>query len=293
MYKFSFSRYFKEEYFPISVTVMPASGLRHSAPHSHEFSELVIMSEGSIEHHCGSSEITLRSGDFLLIHPGTSHAYSNPSEDALLYNLLYDSTVPIPMLMMSSMPFLQQVYPVDKSGLPPYTGIISHASKKSLPLIVNALERIREEVKRRRPGHYLLITSLFMEVALLLARNYTEEVKDDPDWVLNKVVGFLKCHYAEKIEVRDLVHIAGMSESTLLRRFKSAFGIGPMEYLIELRVRHAAVLLKNRSLKLDAIAAECGFCDSSHLWKAMNKKLHLTPSDIRRRKKENYSFPEK
>jgi transcriptional regulator GlxA family with amidase domain len=40
-------------------------------------------------------------------------------------------------------------------------------------------------------------------------------------------------------------------------------------------------MLKNREMKLDTIAKECGFCDKSHLWKVMKKKLNLAPADIR------------
>lgn len=283
MDKLRFSRYFQKEHFPISVTVMPASGVTEgSPPHSHEFSEIILIAEGSIIHLADDERVKLNKGDFMLIHPGAVHSYTKPSKDAVLYNLLYDATIPIPMLMMSSLPFIQQVYPVDHARTPPYTGVVSHASRRSLPLIVNALERIRGEVRRRAQGHHILITSLFMEIALLLARDYTKEAKNDPDWVLNKVVGFLKCHYTGRIEVRDLAHVAGMSARTLLRKFKSTFGIGPAEYLIELRARHAAALLRNRDLKLATVASESGFCDSSHMWKALKKKLQQTPSEIRR-----------
>ncbi len=283
MDKLRSSRYFPQEHFPISVTVMPASGLREdSPPHSHEFSELALVAKGSIIHVANDAEATLAAGDFLLIHPGAVHTYRGPSKDAVLYNLLYDATVPIPLLMMSDLPFIQQVYPVDRQRGPPCAGIVSRASRQSLPLLVGALERIRREVRRRARGHHIMITSLFMEIVLLLARDFTEEVRDDPDWTLNKVAGFLRCHYTEKIEVRNLARVAGMSERTLSRRFKAAFGIGPAEYVMELRVRHAVELLKNRSMKLAAIAAESGFCDSSHLWKAMKKKTNRTPSEIRR-----------
>jgi len=88
-----------------------------------------------------------------------------------------------------------------------------------------------------------VITALFMEIAVLLARAFRGGVRDTPDWALTRVVGFLRSHCADKILVGDLARFAGMSESTLLRRFKSAFGIGPMAYLMDLRVRNAVALL--------------------------------------------------
>lgn len=283
MNEFKFSKYFQEEFFPISVEIMPAAGVEDESPlHSHEFSELVIVGEGRITHRMEEGDSDLKKGDFFLIHPGGFHSYKKASEDAIIYNLIYDAAIPIPMLMMCPLSFLQQIYPAQKSDFTPYTGIISHVPDNVLSLIVASLERIRYEVETREAGHHALITSLFMEIVLLLARYYSHDEPDDPEWALNKVIAFLKCHYKEKITTKVLMKIAGMSESTLLRKFKSTFGIGPAEYLADLRVRQAVTLLKNRSLTIDAVAAQCGFCDSSHLWKVMKNKLDKTPQDIRK-----------
>jgi len=283
MDKLTFSYYFDEKYFPISVTVMPASGVIGSPGlHAHEFSELAILTEGTITHITENENVKLKKGAFMFIHPGIAHTYARPSKNAVLYNLLYDSSIPIPMLMMGSLPLIQQVYPMKKSEPPPC--VISYASRKSLPHILAALELIRSEVKKREQGQHILICSLFMEIIVLLSRSYTAETPNDFDWTLRKAISFLQCHYAEKIESKDLAKVLGISEKTLLRRFQSAFGIGPAEYLAELRIRYAVDLLKKSDWKLDVIAEECGFCDSSHLWKSLKKKLNMTPGQIRQRK---------
>lgn len=280
----SFYDYFQEGYFPISVTVMPASGtskVRNSL-HTHEFSEIVLVGKGSLMHHTEHSDIRLEKGDFFLMHPGMAHEYSEPSKDALLYNLIYDSRAPIPMLTATNLAFVRKIYPDKYAGDDFGLWSIAKIEGKNLREVIAAMDKIRVEVKKRNPGHHIRIAALFMEIIIELARNFHGDVKDNSNWTLNQVVGFIQCHYREKIGVKDLTRIAMMSESSLFRRFKTAFGVGPGEYLMNLRIRQAVTLLKKRDMKLESIAAECGFCNSSHLWKALCRKLKKTPAEIRK-----------
>jgi hypothetical protein len=80
-------------------------------------------------------DLALKKGDFFLIHPGVCHSYKKASGDAVVYNLIYDATIPIPMLMMCPLSFLQQIYPAQKSDFTPYTGIISNIPDNELSLI--------------------------------------------------------------------------------------------------------------------------------------------------------------
>lgn len=287
--------FFQEDYFPVSVVPMSSRGTKWKHGniayepvfpkdyHTHEFSEIVIIAKGEIDHYWESGKKRLKRGDFLLVHPGMPHAYSNIEKDTLLYNLIYDSTIPIPMLIMSNLPFLQEIYPVQNpsSEHRGFNGIIAHLPDDILKEVMTALGKITREIAARKPGHHILITSLFMEIVLTLSRYYPEDQPEDPKWGLNKVIGFIKCHYAENISVKTLAKIAGMSESNLFRKFNSLFGIGPAEYLMELRIRQAVSMLKKHDLKLETIALECGFCDASHLWKVLNRKLHRTPAELR------------
>lgn len=289
------SSFFQEDHFPVSVLLNTTRGTQwsrktfHSEPafpkdyHTHEFSELVIMKQGEVDHYWEGGKVRLKRGRFLLLHPGMLHAYSNSSRNAEYYNLIYDSTIPLPMLVMSDRTFLREVYPVEKSTgeHKVFNGIVPRLPEEAVGEVLDSLEKIAREVRERRPGYHILITLIFMEIVLTLSRYYPEKQADDPKWALNKVIGFMKCHYSEKLSVKTLARIAGMSESTLFRKFSATFGVGPAEYLNGLRIRQAVSLLKNREPTLSSVAQECGFCDSSHLWKVLNRTLHRSPGEIR------------
>lgn len=281
----SFSRYFREEQFPISVTAMPGNELVQKKPltfHTHEFSELVLVAKGTIVHQCGTETVRLKAGDFLLIHPGDSHGYAQPSRDFLLYNLLYNADIPVPMLLVSNLPFVRKVYPAQFSIPTIRHKEIFHISGRNLERVILSLEELREEVKAREIGNHILIISLFMEIIVRLARSHKDSSEKPSDWALERVVSYLQCHCGGKIKLGQLARNMGMSERTLTRRFKSAFGTGPIDYLTTLRVRHAVELLQDPNLKLEAVALECGFCDGSHLWKVLQRKLKKSPAEVRR-----------
>ncbi len=281
--KLTLSEYVETKTFPISVTVMANKPDEYSvAAHVHDFTELVIVDKGTLWHHCGAETVQLRAGDFFLLHPGTPHAYSGISKGTKVYNLLYDACAPIPMLMLSGFPFIECVYP---SPVPTpanaYTGIVARLPRKDLDDILTELESIRQEEHMRKAGHSIRTCALFQSVMLLLARRYKAQRVANANWLLNKAVAYLKLHLGEHITTAQVGRFVGMSESSLLRAFKSTFGIGPAEYIVDLRVRYAVQLLHNTSLTVEDIAEQSGFSDSSHLWKTLKRKLNASPKNIR------------
>ena len=118
MESLKFSEYFKENYFPVSVNFMT---LRNNGGyngdktcvglHAHDFSEIVLLTRGTLVHHCNHQSEILTPGDFLLLHPGMEHSYSGINAQTRCCNILYNAKIPIPILMLNKSPFLQQMVP--------------------------------------------------------------------------------------------------------------------------------------------------------------------------------------
>lgn len=289
--RLTFSQYFEADRIPISVEIMEAWGVdkRGGVAHSHEFSELAVVTSGEITHLTPGANVRGKVGDVMLIHPGMRHTYADPSPDGCVYNLIYDASAPIPGLLLLSgqLPFMGCIYPPSRSPVTDNAEPVCRIQPKTLETIRAAMDMIAAEKKNPRPGSQMLITSLFSEIIVLIGREYASS-DDAPSahWYLNKVTNYLQHHFAEKITVAELAKIAGMSERTLTRQFNSAFGVGPAEYLMDLRVTYAAKLLKNRILTLAAVAEQSGFSGAGHLWKVLKKKLNLTPAQIRKKEQK-------
>jgi len=68
---------------------------------------------------------------------------------------------------------------------------------------------------------------------------------------------------------------------TFNRRFKSATGQSPLQYLQEIRIETAKDLLKTSNLSISEVAFKVGYHDMGHFTGLFKKLLATTPSDYR------------
>jgi AraC-like DNA-binding protein len=78
-------------------------------------------------------------------------------------------------------------------------------------------------------------------------------------------------------ELAALARIAGLSPYHFLRTFMEVTGSTPHQYLLRLRLRRAALLLKTGSRKIVEIAFDCGFGDLSNFNRAFRSEFGVSP----------------
>ena len=62
--------------------------------------------------------------------------------------------------------------------------------------------------------------------------------------------------------------------------------MSPIEYLTELRLKHARTILMNTQRPIRIVAEESGFEDPSYFARVYKKRFHLSPSQTRRQNGE-------
>jgi len=70
-----------------------------------------------------------------------------------------------------------------------------------------------------------------------------------------------------------------MSRSTLQRKIKSFTGFPPSELIRNIRLRKAAVMLRNKSDSVAQISFLVGFDDPSYFTKSFKKQFGVPPSE--------------
>ncbi len=103
------------------------------------------------------------------------------------------------------------------------------------------------------------------------------------DTAIVKIQHWLQNNYANKVTVDDLAVLANLEKRTLLRRFKKATALTPIEYCQNLRIQKAQDLLLTTNLSFDAISWQVGYKDSSSFNKIFVKTIGLTSTEYRRR----------
>lgn len=104
---------------------------------------------------------------------------------------------------------------------------------------------------------------------------------DLTDRRLSRVLEYMEQHATQLISLDQLAKEAGISPFHFVRLFKHKTGLAPHEYLVELRLKRGAILLRTTDLDIATIASECGYSHAGGFTRAFKKKFRVTPSTFR------------
>lgn len=96
-------------------------------------------------------------------------------------------------------------------------------------------------------------------------------------------IHYLNEHYAENISLEMLCDISAYSRTTLIQRFKQHLGKTPFQYLNELRIRQAKIILTATSLPISTVAEQCGFRCPYYFSNTFQKHCGESPRSYRKR----------
>lgn len=94
---------------------------------------------------------------------------------------------------------------------------------------------------------------------------------------------YLAEHLATVGRMEEVARHVGLSVDRLRHLFTAAHRIGPVEYLIRLRLEHARGLLERTDLGMEEVARACGFATARYFSTLFHRRKGCTPSVWRRR----------
>ena len=102
---------------------------------------------------------------------------------------------------------------------------------------------------------------------------------------LARVIESMHSDLCASHDLEGLARESGYSRNHFIRMFRAATGFSPHQYLLDLRVKKAQVLLKESSMKLIDISAECGFSSQAQMSKVFHAVLGVSPRYYRQNTK--------
>ncbi|ASA25727.1 helix-turn-helix domain-containing protein [Paenibacillus donghaensis] len=103
----------------------------------------------------------------------------------------------------------------------------------------------------------------------------------EPDMV-DVVAAYIAGHYRQELELKELAALAGCGARQLQRRFKQEKLLGPMEYVIQLRMESAERMLRHTDAPIGEIAERTGYRDMYYFSRAFKKYYGVPPQLYRR-----------
>jgi AraC family transcriptional regulator len=140
--------------------------------------------------------------------------------------------------------------------------------------------RLHHEFRQRDDVSALAVEELLMELLLSGVRRSPLRRGPAPSWLL-RVREMLYEHGATHLTLADLSRCAGRHPVQVSRQFHHHFGCTICEYVRQVRIARAQILLSHRDLSVADLALACGFSDQSHFTNAFRRLTGVPPHRYR------------
>lgn len=98
---------------------------------------------------------------------------------------------------------------------------------------------------------------------------------------LQRVLTYIHQHLSSPITLEQLADVACLTRASLIRSFRQALAITPLQYILRRKIQEAQALLLGTDLTVQEIGRRVGFEDTSYFIRLFRKSLGFTPQDYR------------
>jgi AraC-like DNA-binding protein len=253
--------------------------------HRHEFTEIVIVNEGSGVHYNLEETCKIEKGDVFVISGVTSHGYKD-LQGLTITNILFDeSKIDFNEWDLKKLSGYHALFKLEPK-LRGSHSIVSNLrlSHSELITIQSMSDQLHLELKNRIDGYQFFAYAQLMQIIGYLSRCYSHTKYENNYSLLKvaKVLSYMETNYHKKITQDELAKIGRMSKSSLQRVFLKTFQQGAIEYLVQLRLTKAKELIKYTDQNFTQIALSTGFVDSNYFSRKFKEAFGLSPSDFKK-----------
>lgn len=250
--------------------------------HWHDEYEYIIATKGIVTVLVNAEQIELNIGDAIFINSECLHGVKSVTdEDSILRSLVI-----LPKFIggsADSIIFQRIIVPLGVSDAPSY--ILLNKDTKWQKDIADSMLAAWDSITNEsydfeNEARYQISKAMRILVDHLSETNH----RKSNDILLNRIklsISYIENHFDDDISNQDLLQLLDCSESVLLRSFKQAVGMSPMQFLMNHRIQKAAEMLLTTELKSCDIAVSCGFHDFSYFTKIFKRNIGMTPIEYR------------
>lgn len=174
----------------------------------------------------------------------------------------------------------------------PETVLIS-MNHPSLQCLVSMLQY---ESAHTLSGSRAIVNALSSVLLVLIVRAYLEQGGEAPlggilnglrDKRLRQLIQTVVSRPEDKWNIEKMTALANLSRAQLMRLFKQQTGISPHAFVNLIRLRQAAVLLRQTADSVLSVALNVGFQSETHFGKAFKKQYGISPGQYRKNEAED------
>ena len=280
MFRYDFSRLTQ-----IGMTgkVSEKSGWSHNGRRMN-FNMLVVFHKGACRFSIEGADFDFARGDIALIPAGT---FYRPHTDSICeYTFFHFDGEFAPCTAEDIVPFDAAI------GGKPFYGLIRPDAptlvfdyKVSLGAQMQDVELLLRkctDAQRRYGGKLSLLLSLhFSEMMFYISQSFCEQFKENVrvPAPVSRIVSYINDHYTQNITLEDICKDTELTKQYCMRVFKRYMHMTIGDYILDLRMRHAAYLLRSTYMNVNQAADYLGFSSTSYFSRVFKKYYGVSPSE--------------
>lgn len=243
--------------------------------HTHDFWEMMYVLGGAGIHQLNDRPTPLSVGQLLLVRPKDLHVVqARPGEKLHFINIAFPAPLWRSFCLLVGL----------ETALASWTAALSSPSvvipatdqKDCGDTFQHALQAFVE-----RPSRFDLCR--FWSAALPFFMDDTQKLPDksaSPPW-LSRACLAMQSEDNLRLGLPRLVALSGVSPAHLSRTFQACCGQTPTQFVNELRLKRAAILLQTTTHEIIDLAYDCGFNNLSYFYRLFVARYGRTPRSYR------------
>lgn len=250
--------------------------------HSHDFYELVYVTEGFCLHDAYGEVTLLMEGDIFILKPGVAHRYIGNRVTRIFNCIFREDALERQIEALSRLPGMDRLFSADLTERIPRI----HLSLNERKSIQRQLIAMMEEGEEKPSGWDIRLGNMLACLLIDCARAYEARVDTANEnqvysGYVTQALNYVNLKYADaELSVREIAAQAGVSGDYLSRQFKQVTGIAAQEYLKRYRLARAMAILQ-AGRPVGEVAKAVGFRNLCHFSREFKKEMGVTPSQYR------------
>lgn len=149
-----------------------------------------------------------------------------------------------------------------------------------IPELSILLEEIYRDWENESPFYHEFASAKLTEFFLKLERQegYVVQSVSENYRQMLEIMDYIDENIGKDLSLQAVAKKAGLTESTLSRKFSKVNGISFKQYVVEKKIQRAIFLLQTTNLKMVDVALDSGFDSVSGFYSAFKKKTGTTPN---------------
>ena len=254
--------------------------------HWHPEMEITYITDGSCNYNINLTNYVVDPGDIIIIKPQSLHSLTLNNNQSVTWNTIVfnfnmlNSSITDGCLLKYIAPIINETHELPiiiKKDSVGYSKIFD-----TITSIFDCYENQNDAFELELKSYLFHLLALLYKYNLVKFNDNKKELSSDASSKIKTILNYINNNFQKEISIDDLANLCQYSQYHFMRFFKKHLGVTTIQYINNVRLEKASILLSSTDSSIMEISLETGFDNLSYFNKLFKRKYHITPKEFRR-----------